>query len=351
VGWIPFESPIFGRHAVNARTPMAESRFDLQILHPRVLIIPKVGMLLAPALLYIAALRTLRRLKVEQEFDLIDAHYFYPDGVAAVMLGRALSKPVVVTARGTDLNLIPRYPLPRRLIQRAIRRAAHMIAVSRSLKDALISLGASPESVTVLGNGVDLQAFHPGGRDEARRRLGLSAPTLISVGHLIERKGHDLVIAAMPKLSQHSLLIIGEGPEKRVLEAQIDRLGIGDRVRLIGAVPHERLREYYVAADALVLASSREGWPNVLLEAMACGTPAVASNVWGNPEVVAVPEAGSLMAERSAAGVVEAVQHLFANPPDRAATRLYAERHSWDETSRGQIKIFDRILSRGGGPP
>jgi teichuronic acid biosynthesis glycosyltransferase TuaC len=89
------------------------------------------------------------------------------------MLGRALGKPVVITAWGTNVNLIPRYLPPRRMIQGAMRRAAHMIAVSQALKESLVSLGASPEAVTVLRNGVDLQTFHPGGRDEARRRLDL----------------------------------------------------------------------------------------------------------------------------------------------------------------------------------
>lgn len=345
VGWVPFDSAIFGGYVANARVPRAETRFGLSIRHPRFPIIPKIGMTAAPGLLYAGALQTLKRLRVEQDFDLIDAHYFYPDGVAAVMLGRALSKPVVITARGTDLNLIPRYRIPRRLIQLAIGRCAHMIAVSQALKDALLSLGAAPERVTVLRNGVDLQTFHPGERIEARRRLDLSGPTLVSVGHLIERKGHDLVVAAMALLPEYTLLIIGEGPERSALARQIDRLGLAQRVRLIGSVPHERLREYYAAADALVLASSREGWPNVLLEAMACGTPVVASNIWGNPEVVATAEAGKLMAERSAPGIADAVRLLFSSLPDRGATRRYAERHGWEETSRGQITIFDQVLS------
>jgi teichuronic acid biosynthesis glycosyltransferase TuaC len=349
IGWIPFGSRIFGRHAANAGVPSGELRSGLQVFHPRVLIIPKVGMVLAPALLYACVLRLFRRLQVQQDFDLIDAHYFYPDGVAAALLGQALKKPVVITARGTDVNLITRYALPRRMIQAAAKKAAHIIAVSQALKDALISIDVAPEAVTVLRNGVDLQTFHPGGRDDARRRLNLSGPTLISVGQLIERKAHELVIAAMPMLPQHALLIVGEGPERWSLEAQIARLGLAGRVRLVGVVPHERLREYYVAADALVLASSREGWPNVLLEAMACGTPAIASNIWGNPEVVAAPEAGRLMAERSAAGVAEAVRQLFSCLPDRAATRRYAEWHSWDDTSAGQVEIFGQILSERHG--
>jgi teichuronic acid biosynthesis glycosyltransferase TuaC len=350
VGWVPFDSPIFARHGANARVPSRETRFGLSILHPRYLTIPKIGMTVAPALLFAGALRALKRLQAEQDFDLIDAHYFYPDGVAAAMLGRALSKPVVITARGTDLNLIPQYPLPRWLIRRAARQAAHMIAVSQALKDALICLGASPEAVTVLRNGVDLRVFNPEGRDDARKRLQVSGPTLISVGQLIGRKSHDLVIAAMALLPEYTLLIVGEGPEKSALATQIERLGLERRVRLVGPVPHERLQEFYVAADALVLASSREGWPNVLLEAMACGTPTIASNIWGNPEVISAPAAGKLMAERTAAGIAEAVRQLFSSPPDRAETRRYAERHSWEQTSAGQIRIFDQILSRAHRP-
>ena len=348
IGWVPLDAPIFGKHASNARVPLSELRLGLSVVHPRYLIIPKIGMSVAPALLYAGALRTLRRLEAEQDFDLIDAHYFFPDGVAAMMLGRTLFKPVVITARGTDLNLIPQYRQPRRLIQHAMRQAAHLITVSRALKEVLLSLGAAPETVTVLRNGVDLKTFHPGGRDNARQRLNLSGPTLVSVGQLIERKGHDLVLAAMPMLPQYTLLIIGEGPERPALEAQIRRLGLGNRVRLIGGLPHERLQEFYVAADALVLASSREGWPNVLLEAMACGTPVVASNVWGNPEVVSTAEAGRLIRDRSAAGIADAIHRLFSSLPNRADTRLYAERNGWDETSRGQIKIFDQILSSEG---
>lgn len=345
VAWVPFDSPILGARAAYARVPTVEMRAGIAVKHPRFLVIPKLGMSMAPALLYAGTLRTLKELGAEQKFDLIDAHYLYPDGVAAAMLGRTLSKPVVITARGTDVNLIPQYRVPRSWIHRAMRHSAHMIAVSQALKEALVSLGAPPEKVTVLRNGVDLRTFHPGGRAEARNRLGLSGRTLMSVGHLVERKAHDLAIAAMPLLPEYSLLIIGEGPERAALSRQIDRLDLGRRVRLIGWIPHESLREYYAAADALVLASSREGWPNVLLEAMACGTPVVASNIWGNPEVVAAPEAGRLMADRTAGAIASAVCELFASLPDRADTRRYAQRHSWDETSRGQIRIFDRVLS------
>jgi teichuronic acid biosynthesis glycosyltransferase TuaC len=104
------------------------------------------------------------------------------------------------------------------------------------------------------------------------------------------------------------------------------------------------LRSYYNAADVMVLASSREGWANVLLESMACGTPVVASSVCGTPEVVAAPAAGRLMADRTAVSLVQAVTMLRADIPDRAATRRYAEGFSWDATTQGQIDLFENIL-------
>src|SRR5690606_9697230 len=115
--------------------------------------------------------------------------------------------------------------------------------------------------------------------------------------------------------------------------------------RLLGSVPHARLPEIYGAADALVLASSREGWANVLLEAMACGTPVVASRVWGTPEVVTAPEAGVLLPERSPAAIAAAVREVLAAGIDRRRTRAFAERFSWDDTTAGQLRLFRSVVA------
>jgi len=278
------------------------------------------------------------------DFDLIDAHYFYPDGVAAVMLGRKLGKPVSITARGTDLNLIPKFALPRRMIKWAATEADGLVTVSQALKDVLVDLGVATERIRVLRNGVNLGLFCPRDRDAARKALGLDELTLLFVGNLVTEKAHDLVISALPMLSSMRLIIVGEGPQENHLRALARSLEVADRVTFLGRMPHETLPEIYSAADALVLASSREGWPNVLLEAMACGTPVVASNVGGIPEVVAAPAAGVLMSERTAKGVAAGVQSLFARHPDRAATRTYAKGFSWEKTTQGQIELFESIL-------
>ncbi len=350
VPWFPSTAPRFGDWARHARAPQAEQRNGLTVLHPRYPVLPRVGMSLAPWLLFRALLPMLRTMHARDSFDVIDAHYLYPDGVAAVWLGRRLGLPVVVTARGTDVTLIPRYSMPRRLIRGAIRDAAALIAVSAALKAGLVELGAPPGKVTVLRNGVDTALFCPSAdRDAARRALGLDGPTLISVGLLIERKGHHLTIEAMRQLGEFKLLIVGEGPEQARLEGLIERHRLGDRVRLLGPRPHAELPALYSAADAMVLASSREGWANVLLESMACGTPVVASNIPGNPEVVREAAAGVIVEANTPDGIAAAARRLFADLPERAATRAYAEQFSWEETTAGQVAVFHQVLTNRAG--
>jgi teichuronic acid biosynthesis glycosyltransferase TuaC len=346
IPWFPFRGRMFGRYSDAASVTDVELRNSIEVHHPRYLVIPKVGMSVAPTSMYYATLGPIKRLLEQENCDIIDAHYFYPDGVAAIMLGHALNIPVVVTARGTDINLIPDHLVPRRQIQSAARKAAGIVAVSQALANGLVALGVPSERITVLRNGVDLDTFRPQNRELARKAMGISGPTLLSVGHLIERKGHDIAISALPALSDYSLLVAGDGPDRSRLGALAARLGVSERVRFLGIVRHEHLRQVYEAADALVLASSREGWPNVLLESMACGTPVVASAIWGNPEVVCRPEAGVLMEARTPEGVVEGVERLFRRLPSRAATRAFAEGYSWHDTSAGQLRLFRQILAR-----
>jgi len=347
VPWFPSRNPRFGLYADYANVPPEEERFGIRVSHPRYLVVPKLGMSLAPFLLERAVKPVIGRMLKEFHFDLIDAHYFYPDGVAAIMLGRHFGKPVVITARGTDLNVIPEFRLPRRMIQWAARHAAGMITVSRSLKDRLVELGVPAERIEVLRNGVDLRLFRPVERAEERRRLGFTRKTLLSVGNLLPLKGHDIAVRALPMLPECDLVIVGGGPERSALEALARELGVNDRVRIIAPLAQDALRSYFGAADALVLASSREGWANVLLEAMACGTPVIASDVGGTAEVVTAPAAGVLMAERTPAALAQAVERLFASHGDRDATRRFAEQFSWDATSAGQLRLFSRILSAG----
>lgn len=341
IPWFPSTNPRFGNYARFAKAPRHEVRHGIAVDHPRYPVLPKVGMSIAPFLLAQAVKPAIGRLIDEgYDFDLIDAHYFYPDGVAAAMLARHFNKPLVITARGSDITLFPGYALPRRQILWAARRADAIITVCNALRDEVVAMGIDAERVVSLRNGVDLQLFRP------IERSPNPMFTLLAVGHLVPVKAQDLVIGALPLLPGVRLVLAGDGPDRAKLENLARELKVMDRVTFLGAVPQAQLRAHYGAADALVLSSSREGWANVLLEAMACGTPVVASRVYGTPEVVAAPEAGVLMRERSYQGVADAVNALRANYPDRAATRRYAERFSWDDTTEGQIDLFESVLAR-----
>ena len=343
VPWFPFSSAVFGRYARFAAAPAAEVRRGISVAHPRYFLPPKIGMDYAPTALARVMLREARaQIAAGRDFDIIDAHYLYPDGVAAVRTGKALGKPVILTARGSDVTQLAAFPRQRAMILDAIWKSDAVIAVAAALKDDLVRLGAPAEKIEVLRNGVDLELFRPLDRNAIRARMGLSGPVIASVGGLIARKGHDIAIDAIADFAGATLLIVGDGEEKRRLIAQARANGVADRVRFLGALPHEELAEIYNAADALVLASSREGWPNVLLEAMACGTPAVASDAGGCREVIRAPEAGRIVGERVGAAFAGALKDVIARA-DRAATRRYAQAHSWDETSDRLQAIFRRV--------
>lgn len=347
VPWFPFTHPRFGEYAKHAAVPAHEVRNGIDVSHPRYLLLPKIGMNWAPASLARCGLTAARKLIADgYDFDLIDAHYFYPDGVAATMIGKALDKPVVITARGTDINLIPQYEKPRRMILQAAQDCAAMITVCQALKDALVDLGAPREKITVLRNGVDLELFRPEDRQRARTKFGLTAGfVLASVGNLIPTKGHHLIIASLAEMPDTELLIAGRGPQESALKDLAHRHGVEGRVKFVGVLPQTELRWLYSAADALVLASAREGWPNVLLEAMACGTPAIATAVGGIPEIICQTDAGLLINGQNMQEIVRAVAHLRENLPERSATRAYAERFGWQPTTEGQLALFRRVLT------
>lgn len=350
VPWFPWRGSAFGAYARFAAVPSQEERHGIRVWHPRYPVIPKIGMRLAPALMTRVLLPFLRTLQADGlDFDLLDAHYFYPDGVAATRLGRALNKPVVITARGSDVNVIPRHRGPRRHIQLAAESAAAVVTVSQALKDRLVALGVCAGKITVLRNGVDLGRFAPLDRLAARARCNLQGVVWLTVGNLVELKGTHLVVEALAAVPDATLLIVGDGPQAPRLRALVARLGLGARVRFLGTVKHDDLCAYYNAADVMMLASSREGMPNVVLEAMACGTPVVATAVGGTPELIRAPECGQLMGEPSARAVVAAWEALRVRRPARAATRKFAQALGWQPIVDAQCALYARVLAQCAG--
>ncbi|MDP2881160.1 MAG: glycosyltransferase family 4 protein [Azonexus sp.] len=348
IPWFPFPNKVFGEYGQFAATPRFETRNSIDVHHPRYFLPPKIGMNIAPHTLARAALPVIKKMiNGGFDFDLIDAHYYYPDGIAASFIAKQLNKPFVVTARGTDLNLIPEFAYPKQLILQTAAAATASIGVCKALMDTLAELGADSGKLKVFRNGVDLDKFRPEDHAQARTRLKLTAKTiLLSVGHLVERKGHHIAIEAMPSLPEDVLLVIaGSGPERQALENLAQNIGVQPRVLFTGQLPNQDLKWWYSAADALVLCSSREGWANVLLESMACGTPVIATNIWGTPEVVSCPDAGVLMQDRTADALTASFSTLFHNYPSRSAVRQHAEKFSWQETTEAQLALFRHVAA------
>jgi teichuronic acid biosynthesis glycosyltransferase TuaC len=345
VAYVPEIGGIPNRYRVLSDIPLREQRRGRIVHHPRYFLLPKVSMSAAPLSLYLAARQHLAKLVTSGfTFDLIDAHYFYPDGVAAMLLGRHFNKPVIITAHGSDINIIPRFRLPRGMIRWAAAHSAAIVTVCDALKKSLIGLGIDAAKIHIGRNGVDLARFQLGDRDAARQRIGFTGTTLLSVGNLIPLKGHDLAIKALALLPEARLAIVGDGPERANLEQLATRLGIGDRVRFFGRVPHDALPEIYLAADALLLLSTSEGLANVLLEAMACGTPVVATPVGGTPEVITSTAVGELVLERNPATVAALVAKVMERGADRRAARTHAEAFSWEATTNGLPDLFRRVV-------
>jgi len=296
-----------------------------------------------------------RKLQRKNQFAAIDAHYVYPDGFAAILLGRRLRLPVVISARGTDMNLFPRFKLIRPMIRWTLRRVAGGIGVCTPLREAMVEMGLPLKHSTVIGNGIDLERFQPIERGEARRLLGLpaAATVLLAVGALIPRKGFHLLIPTFARIVKEKpnsyLYIIGEGNQRAELETLSKKLGVSDRVCLVGVQPNEELNKWYSSADVSCLVSSREGWPNVLLESLACGTPVVATTVWGVPEVITSPKLGVLV-EQNLESITQGLNSALGQQWDRRALIEHARSRTWDVVAKElEHYFFSRLGPAGTG--
>jgi glycosyltransferase involved in cell wall biosynthesis len=237
--------------------------------------------------------------------------------------------PVSIKARGADIHHWGTAPGTGTQVVAAGRAADGLLAVSQAMKADMVALGMPGERIRVHHTGVDLTRFAPQDQIAAKAALEVEGPLVASVGALIPRKGHDIVIDAVAALPGVHLRIAGEGPERSKLAAQIARLGVGDRVKLLGSVAHGELPPLLAAADVMALASSSEGLANAWVEALASGAALVIPDAGGAGEVVTAPAAGRIVA-REAGAFAAAIAELLAAPPPRAVVRSFAERFTWE---------------------
>lgn len=353
VPWFPLQGLIrvFRPH-YRPSVPRHEIQEGIDVYHPRFLAVPGLFRRMDGPMMAWSTRRLVRRLRNEG-VDIIDAHFGYPDGYAAVRLGKWLGLPVTITLRGTE----PRHGQTEGIrdhLCTALHGASALIAVSTSLLQTAVDLGVNKEKITVVGNGVDVNKFYPVDGTNTRGQLGIrsDAKVLVTVGGLCERKGFHRVIECLPSLRRkwsdlHYLIVGGpsaEGDWTGRLRQMVSELQLQDSVHFLGSVAQDELRNVLSAADTFVLATRNEGWANVILEAMACGLPVVATDVGGNREVVASEAVGSVVPFGDSAALEVSIDAALSKQWDRDAIIDYARKNSWGKRMHALQEVYDRVL-------
>ena len=323
----------------------------LEVYHPQYFMTPKIGMSFYGLTMFWSVLPVVKKIQKEFDFDIIDAHYVYPDGYAATLLSNYFKKPVVVSARGSDINLYGEFPIIRKFLRRTLLKANRVVAVCQALKRRIVQLGVPEEKISVIPNGVDSYKFYPTPKEEVRRKLKLPDKKIIlSVGHLTPNKGFDYLIKALKILQTEFnkkdvyLVIVGEGEFRKELEKTISLLHLGEHVRLAGAIPHKEMRDWYSAADLFCLASGQEGWPNVILESLACGTPVVATSAGGIPEIISSNGVG-ILTERTEQDIVQKISIALEKSWNREEIVKFAEKYTWNQVALRVYDLFKSVLN------
>lgn len=343
LGLPPFPLDRLPRYRPLAGLPQQEDWKGLDVHRPRFANYPATGGRFHARSLADAVTPLLRQLRRDFAFDVIDAQFFFPDGVAAVELGRRFDVPVSIKARGSDIHGWGRTHVIGGQIRAAAHAADGLLSVSEAMRHDMTALGLPGERTQCIVTGVDLDRFALGDRAEAKAALRVNGPLVLSVGALIPLKGHQIVIDAVASLPGVRLWIAGEGPHRAALAAQIARLGLDGRVRLLGSVPHAELPRLLGAADAMALASEREGLANAWLEALASGTPIVIPDVGGARQVVQADAAGRIVA-RTPEAFAAALGALIADPPSPAAVRATAAPFTWAANSARLHVHLNRLV-------
>lgn len=347
--------PYFPKWKVNAKwflfsqIPIEEEIDGIKVYHPRYLVTPKIGRALYGFLMYFSLCGFVKNLRRSFDFDLIDAHFLYPDGVAAILLGRRLRKKTILNARGTDLNWYPQFPVIRAQIRSAMEKAEAVTVVTETLQEKALELGIDCGKITVIPNGVDTGTFFFRPRDEAKRTLDIpdNRRVILAVGHLLESKGFHLLIEALRHVCHQDidLVIIGEGEYKEKLQRLAVEYHLQERVKFPGERPQSELALWYAAADMFCLTSLREGRPNVVLEALACGAPVVSMNQWGLGSLVDA-ESGILLEGYEPSDIAQAIDLALQKNWDRRAISGSMKEHTWDRTAEQVDQLMTSVMAK-----
>ncbi len=324
------------------------------VIHPRTFHIPGVARFLNATFFGLSLLPTFHAQVKSFRPDVVLTPWLYPDGTAAVALGKLWGVPVVVRAMGSDINEAARKAGRRPQVRWALNHAGGIIAVSQALAQAMASMGVARERISVIPTGVDHNIFHPWDREQARRLLGFAQePVVLVSARLSPEKGlmdllhaMDLAIKDVP----FRLVLVGEGAQRGELEEEVKRRGMRQRVRFEGYQPESRMPLYYSAADVVCLPSHREGWPDAIMESFACGCPVVATTVGGVPDMMALSGAGLLVPPASPDELALALKQALQREWNRDEIARAVAGFTIEGTARRYLEICEQAIEATGQP-
>ena len=327
--------------------PNFEELNKIPVFYPRFLIFPKQILFPFIWVFYLLTVwKTMRNVKGKFNFDIIHTHFAYPDGFAIVLLAFLFKKPVILTVHGSDINIYTKHLLLRFQILFSLNRCYEIIAVSETLKNIIVKMGISPDKIKVIPMGFDSTKFKPLDTLETRKNMGLpqNSKILLFVGNLIEVKGLPYLINAMWYVSQERqdivLFIVGDGDKKKDVQSLIHRRGLEKYVKLIGQRPFLEIPMWVNSADALVLPSLNEGTPTILLEALACGKPFVASMVGGIPNL-AVGKSCELVPTCDSLALAKAILSLIEKRIEKEKLILSVQNLTSEECAKKVSSIYE----------
>ncbi len=342
----------FGKYRGLAAAAVGGNEHGIEVHRPAYTLIPRLGARINPSIIARKVLPLAERLHGENPFDLVDAQFFYPDGPAAAWIAERLGLPLSIKARGSDISYWGARDFALEQMRDAAARARGLLAVSQALAADMARLGMERNKITVHYTGLDRDRFRPLAHSGLRTRLGTqfgialpeTAPLLCSTGALIECKGQDIAIGALASIPDARLLLVGKGEDEGHLRRLAEDLRLADRVHLLGSVDHNLLPLVLSACDAMVLPTRNEGLANAWVEALACGTPVVTTDVGGARELVRSPIAGVLV-ERNTEAVAAGIRRVLANPAPRTEVAAEVAAFDWHAHAARLAEYYDRLAS------
>ena len=341
-----------GRYRPLADLPATSTEGGITIHRPHFTLIPRIGARRNAAAIARAALPLMQVIHAETPIDLIDAQFFFPDGPAAAIIAKAMGLPLSIKARGSDISFWGEQGFARQQMVDAAKAATGLLAVSHDLAGQMAVMGMDAGKITVHYTGLDRDRFRPLEHTQLRsqlsRELGFAlpdnAPLIACIGALIERKGQGIAITALNDIPGARLVLVGKGADEARLRALAVSEGVETRVFFAGSVDHDLMPLILSAADVMVLPTVAEGLANAWVEALACGTPVVTSDVGGAREIITCDTAGRLV-DRNPQAVAAGINAVLNAPPSRDAVAALTEHFSWEANAAALAAHYERLLA------